>query len=156
MVCVLIFQIKVTKDNIMSDFNISSLEKKREKALQLQKEQEQALQQDKKRVYHLLYSIVFGFCIFLASLGAKIVFKPANASMWAIGGLVISFVVRLAFPHTKRAGLKALKMFGDMTAVVFIFLSLHDIYKQPIFSTPILLSTCLISLLAGLALYREL
>ncbi|PKC36137.1 hypothetical protein V462_11195 [Pantoea ananatis 15320] len=138
----------------MSNFNTSSLEKKREKALQLQKEQ--ALQQDKKRTYHLFYAIAFGVFIFLASLGAKIVFKPANASMWAIGGLVISFVVRLAFPHTKRAGFKALKMFGDMTAVVFIFLSLHDIYKQPINSTPILLSSCLISLLAGLALYREL
>lgn len=140
----------------MSNFHTSTLEKKREKALQLQKEQEKALQQDKKRTFHFFYALGFGVCIFVVSLGAKIVFKPANASMWAIGGLVISFLVRLAFPHTKGAGLKALKMFGDMTAVIFIFLSLHDIYKQPIFSTQILLSSCAISLLAGLALYREL
>lgn len=113
-------------------------------------------QEYKKKTNRFLYALGFGAFIFGASVCAKFVFNPAQASLWAISALLISLVTRAFFPKTTKPFLKMLKMLGDLVAVIFIFLTLHDISNLPILNEQILLPSALISLLSGLILFREL
>lgn len=113
-------------------------------------------QESKKTTNRFLYALGFGVFILGVSVCAKFVFNPAQASLWAIIALLISLVTRAFFPKTTEPFPKMLKMLGDLVAVIFIFLTLHDISNLPVRSVEILLPSALISLLSGIILFREL
>ncbi|WP_146109191.1 hypothetical protein [Pantoea ananatis] len=109
-----------------------------------------------RRLSRFIISLLFGFFLFIASLFAEKVFTPVNAPVWAAGILFVSYVIRLCAPDSKKTLVKVLSMIGDVVAVVFVFLSLHDIFKEPSLHTPIVAASFVICLLAGWILYRDL
>ena len=113
-------------------------------------------QEYKKNTMRYLIALAFGVFILVVSLCATCVFNPEQASLWAILALLISLGMRAIFPKTKNSFLKMLKMLGELVAVIFIFLTLHDISNLPILSAQILFPSALISILSGFILFRKL